>query len=127
LGFFNFTLRSEGIKKRKTIIEEITDIFAADSKVKSKYEIYKLLLAKRFVAKAGLNEILHNCDFLTNYGGNYWGLSKRDIQNRNELVKNAHYFEKLITNELFPETTIKKLCPPKYLIIDAMKKKLISY
>jgi len=106
LGFFNFCHFSLNIEERSKISDIIGKIFTLTPRVYHIDEIIHLIKEIRFTRTEGMGVLLNGIDYLESYKVGYFG--RKDLHNKNleELSSNADYISKVITNQLYPNTTI---------------------
>lgn len=107
LGFFNFRLKKRGEGQRLRIKDILLEVFKEDPKPKHYKEIFKKIKERRYVNSSGINVMFHNKPYIKNYKAGYYGLFENHEEHFEYIASNAHYIYNLITNYLFPNTTLK--------------------
>ena len=109
LGFFNFVLKSMGFDERITVKDSIRELFTINLNPKHVAKIQEEILTKRFLRIEGMNTILKSQEYLKNYLGGFWGLRRYDENNLLYLVGSELYINKIISYEIFPDTSLDSI------------------
>lgn len=109
LGFFNYCLEELGYDERLKVTDAIKDMFNTEPFPKHFTEIQQIISKQRFIRIEGIHSILKTQSFLNNYNGGFFGIRSLDEQNLEFLARNETYISKLITYEIFPDTSLKKI------------------
>lgn len=109
LGWFNYSLKELGINTRLKVTDAILDLFSQDSNPKHFTTIQKEVQEKRFLRVEAINGILKKISKLEYYGGGFYGLKELSKENLLYLANDIFYLKKIISNDLFPKTTLNKI------------------
>ncbi len=109
LGWFNYSLKELGIRERIKVTDAIIELFKKNHNPKHFSEIQKEVLTKRFLRIEAMNSILKSESFLMYYGGGFHGLKKLHKNNLSYLANSESYLLKIISNDIFPKTSIKSI------------------
>lgn len=125
LGFFNYSLKEFGHEERLKITDAIKELFLTEDCPKSITDIQKKISEQRFIRIEGMQGILQTQSYLKNYGGNFYGLIDLDTSNLIHLALNETFITKILTYEIFPDTSIKAIV--NYLGINGEYEKNILF
>lgn len=109
LGFFNYCLEELGYDERLKVTDAIKDLFNTEPFPKHFTEIQHIISKQRFIRIEGIHSILKTQSFLINYKGGFFGIRSLSEKNLEFLARNETYISKIITYEIFPETSLKKI------------------
>ncbi len=109
LGWYNFAIKELGVEKRIKVSDAILEIFKQNREPKHYSEIQNEILEKRFIRTEAINSILKNIEYLEYYRGGFYGLIEFHNRNLLNLAKKTYYIRKIISNDIYPATSLNKI------------------